>query len=270
MPWSLLPVKLSEELSKPVYNEQQNLGRSVGRIHITCTYRSDRSKWTRSSDDTHLSAILYFNLGYREVGSNCIRSATVQVDVGENINGPPAPILRACAPSRAIKGESLSQHIVDSRVVDPHGELSIPVGLSFGASGYRREISTEYEFRHNWSFVAGFPPNNQDTRTTKADFTWTRTSPCNRTSEDRLYDGAIVLQSATDKPLVMRVSVDARLWNWPHRKLRPRGAFKDSRPIGAQTEKLLERTDFAWFQDNIEQEILSSNLSLAPIGERIL
>lgn len=222
-------------------------------------YKAELSKWTVAPENAHISGILYFNLEYKELGSVSLRSATIEVDVGKGVNSAPLPVFTGHAPSSTIIGMPLKQHVLKSKTLEPHVELTAPYG-GFSGSGYSHGTSIEYDEEHTWSFKAGNPSDEYDSRITKADFTWMRTLPREHAGIERVDTGALVLHREKNAPLQLRISVKARPWKRNH-PVRFAGCKRmTSHPIGPSTGVSIKPSDFAVLQSKLQHEVLSCNL----------
>jgi hypothetical protein len=252
--------------AKTPNHDDQSLGQQVGRIVICCTHKADASRWTKSTncpETAEISGLLHFNIEYNAEVSVPLHSASVQIDVGIPVNEGPVPTVRECAPSSAITGAPVKQRIVDTTRVDPQLEVTTPFGGGKG-SFYSHEVVRELENEHRWSFKASrYSSREDDTQVTRARFTWTRTLLEDQTGLDRFYDGAIVLHCEMDKPLVLRVKVEAQPWKWYHRA---GSRMRDSSPIQPRLGSLLKPEEFAKLQKGIQEQILAQNLGLAATG----
>jgi hypothetical protein len=118
------------------YNENQELGQRSGRIEIQCTLKAKECHWTttkraESGDVAETTKLLYFDIKYTDHGKGAVRTASVRVDVGKEVNDAPVPTFRACAPLAGIKGTPVRQHVLDSKTTDPQGELT---GMGVGGA----------------------------------------------------------------------------------------------------------------------------------------
>jgi hypothetical protein len=113
------------------YHEDQSLGQRIGRVDIRCTLKANASHWTKSTnylEIAEITGLLHFNIEFRADASVPLRSASVQIDVGEGVNKEPVPTIKAYAPLSAISGAQVRQHIVDTTRTDPHLAVTTPYG----------------------------------------------------------------------------------------------------------------------------------------------
>jgi hypothetical protein len=195
------------------YHEDQSLGQRIGRIDIRCTLKADASHWTKSTDcldSAEITGLLHFNIEFRADASVPLRSASVQIDVGEGVNKEPVPTIKAYAPLSAISGAQVRQHIVDTTRTDPHLAVTTPYGGVEG-SAYSHEVNREFDTEDKWSFRAGSDSGrDKDPRVTRTHFTWHRTGRFeDYNGLDRSFDGAIILHRKKNEALTLRVKVEA-------------------------------------------------------------
>jgi hypothetical protein len=160
------------------YKDNQELGQESGHIEIQCTLKAKECRWTTkpavSRDVAEITKLLYFDIRYTDHGKGAVRTASVRIDVGKEVNDAPIPTFQACAPLAGIKGPPVRQHVLDSKTTDPQGELTMS-GVGGKASGHRHEVSKETDNEHRWCFKAGHISNGHDPQVTRASFSWTRT-----------------------------------------------------------------------------------------------
>ena len=269
MGFSLFPSNALRDVpDKAPYHNNQALGQQIGRINIRCTLKAGASCWTKSSqcgNDAEITGLLHFNIEYNDNGSVPLRSASVQIDVGSGINAEPIPVFETCAPLAAITGAAVRQHILDNTTKDPQAEVTSSFGGLKG-SGYSHAVSKEFDNEHRWYFKAGNFSDKHDPRVTRTSFTWMRTLLEDRTGSNRSYDGAVLLHRETDKPIVLRVKVEAQPWKWHHRVRYSGSRTRDSGPIRPRDGSLLKLEEFAKAQKRIQEQILAQNLDLAATG----
>lgn len=86
-----------------------------------------------------------------------------------------------------------------------------------------------------------------------------------RTSSDRLYQGALIVHREKDKPFVLRAQVKAKTWKWHQRLQYPRSKRFDSWPI-QRPGSFLEFGEFIERENGIQKLVEDCNYALAPIG----
>jgi hypothetical protein len=250
------------------YKDNQELGQESGHIEIQCTLKAKECRWTTkpavSRDVAEITKLLYFDIRYTDHGKGAVRTASVRIDVGKEVNDAPIPTFQACAPLAGIKGPPVRQHVLDSKTTDPQGELTMS-GVGGKASGHRHEVSKETDNEHRWCFKAGHISNGHDPQVTRASFSWTRTLEEDRTSSDRLYQGALIVHREKDKPFVLRAQVKAKTWKWHQRLQYPRSKRFDSWPI-QRPGSFLEFGEFIERENGIQKLVEDCNYALAPIG----
>ncbi|KAK5738893.1 hypothetical protein LTR17_005619 [Elasticomyces elasticus] len=248
------------------YDGDQNLGSKIGKIDIRCTFVAKDSKWTLDNETSKLFRIMYFNFEFNEDSIVPLRSGTVQIDIGSP-NERPIPILKGNEPSSAITSAMIEQHIHDSRTTDPQLELTSSLGGG-KISGRKHGVDKETVEEHRWHFKAGYPSSKNDTKMTKADFTWRRTLLEDHSGSNRFYTGAVILSREYKEPdpkaLKLRVRVEAQPWKAYHRIIHSGAREKTSDLIGYPSTLKLADSEFRLLQSELEADVVAKNVNHAP------
>jgi hypothetical protein len=241
----------------PIWEDDQTLGSKVGTCDIRCLLEGSRSKWAQHAPKTGISGLLYFSLEFEETGEVPLKRGSLIIDVG-CANDEPLPIFKTCAPSTPINGDPVERTVQDRKKTDPH----INATSAFGGgeiSGREHEKTTDLVESHRWYFKAGNPSGREQTRVTKADFTWARTLLEDHSGSHRPYKGAVVINRAANTAITLEVRAEILPGKWGHRYFRPtHGRPKRSQPIGPKDEFLSSKS-FDDLQSKLQSVIGEEN-----------
>jgi hypothetical protein len=241
----------------PIWEDDQVLGSKVGTCDIRCLLEGRRSRWTQHAPTNGISGLLYFSLNFKEEGEMPLKRGSLIIDVG-CANDEPLPIFTTCAPSAPISGDAIERTVQDRKKADPHLNITVPLG-GVDVSVGERERTTDLVESHQWHFTAGNPSGSEQTKVTRADFTWSRTLLEDHSGSHRSYKGAVVIKRAANAAITLEVRAEILPGSRGYRYFRPtHGKPRRSEPIGP-TNKLLSSKSFDDLQSKLQGMIRKEN-----------